>query len=213
MRYRSSPPHASGFTLVEVLVVIAIIGILANISTPMLLRQIEKARAVQIVEEYRVLGDAYQRYAAEHGQTPAAWFAAEAHPDFATYIRPGTITYANADRTFFKYLLISASGSAGGSDTSDDGQGKKKKKDKGNNKNKDKPKDNNKDKSKNQNKGNNSFQDDDGSTPSQVDDSYGSGLLLYQPAGQSRVLERVAEILGDRAVVLGEGRLVFLVFP
>ncbi|MFA5291400.1 MAG: type II secretion system protein [Phycisphaerae bacterium] len=63
--------HAVGaFTLVEILIVVAIVGILAAIAIPLLADQSQKAKETAAKQNLKILRDAIERYAAQHGGTP-----------------------------------------------------------------------------------------------------------------------------------------------
>lgn len=57
-----------GFTLVELVVVIAIIGILAGIAIPMYTDATATARGARIIADMRTLQSAYTMYVAKEGQ-------------------------------------------------------------------------------------------------------------------------------------------------
>ena len=60
-----------GFTLVEIMVVVAIISVLATISVPALRRVQRKTKVTAIVNDFRVFGAAFETYAQETGTWPA----------------------------------------------------------------------------------------------------------------------------------------------
>lgn len=61
-------PTRSAFTLVELLTVIAIIGMLASLLFPSLKQMRERARSIDCVNNLRQLGQAVQLYAGENSQ-------------------------------------------------------------------------------------------------------------------------------------------------
>lgn len=59
-----------GFTLVELLVVVMIIGILSSIAIPSYISSIEKARATEAMNVIKNMNDAVYAYEAEHNACP-----------------------------------------------------------------------------------------------------------------------------------------------
>lgn len=94
-----------GFTLVELLIAAAVIGILAGIAVPVLRNAITKADAAHIVSDVRIVDLAVQQYIEENGTLPgtSAWGAAPT--DLAAYIPDMTFVYETTD-----YRLVSNTG-------------------------------------------------------------------------------------------------------
>ncbi len=59
-----------GFTLIEMLTVIAIMGILASIATPSFMRSILRSREASLENTLFVLRDVIDKYYADHGNYP-----------------------------------------------------------------------------------------------------------------------------------------------
>lgn len=63
--------RAAGFTLVEIMIVVAIIALLVVMALPSFLRAREKAQNAKLINGLRVATDAFQMYAIEHSAYPA----------------------------------------------------------------------------------------------------------------------------------------------
>lgn len=99
---RSTYRHRIGFTLVELLLVVAIIGTLAGIAAPNLMRMREKAQIARAIGEIRTLQLEIVTYQATHGWPPNSL----ADIDRAGYLDPWGRPY--------QYLKFSSPGSGGG---------------------------------------------------------------------------------------------------
>lgn len=66
-----APRKASGFTLVEIMIVVVIIGLLAAIAIPAFKRIQEKSENSKIVNDLRTYSQAFEAYALEVGAWPA----------------------------------------------------------------------------------------------------------------------------------------------
>ncbi len=79
-----------GFTLVEIMIVVAIIALLAAIAVPNFLRARKRSQATRILEDLRLLDSACDQYAIETnrmtGMTPS-------FGDLKNYIKTGTTLY------------------------------------------------------------------------------------------------------------------------
>jgi len=80
----------AGFTVVELLIVMAVILIIAAILIPLLLREVERTQATLIVEEWHLLSEAVVRYEVDAGESLGAWLTRPGMP-------PGIKTYVAGD--------------------------------------------------------------------------------------------------------------------
>jgi prepilin-type N-terminal cleavage/methylation domain-containing protein len=86
-----------GFTLVEIMIVVAIIALLAAIAVPNFLRARKRSQATRILEDLRLLDSANDQYAIETnkitGMNPS-------FGDLKNYIKTGTVLYTTGADLF-----------------------------------------------------------------------------------------------------------------
>ena len=83
--------HA-GFTLVEIMIVVAIIALLAAIAVPNFLRSRKRSQATQVLEDLRIIDSAVDQYAIEFnksGGSNVVW------ADVQKYIKRDTRLYSS----------------------------------------------------------------------------------------------------------------------
>ena len=86
-----------GFTLVEIMIVVAIIALLAAIAVPNFLRARKRSQATRILEDLRMLDSATDQYAIENNKTTGM------NPVFAdlkNYLKTGSVLYATGADIF-----------------------------------------------------------------------------------------------------------------
>ena len=79
-----------GFTLVEIMIVVAIIALLAAIAVPNFLRARKRSQATRILEDLRMIDSAIDQYAIETNKTTGAnvqW------TDIQAYLKKGSTLY------------------------------------------------------------------------------------------------------------------------
>jgi type II secretory pathway pseudopilin PulG len=59
-----------GFTVIEIGIVVAIIGLLALLAVPSITKARRKAQATRVANDLRVFGDAFQQYCIDNGRYP-----------------------------------------------------------------------------------------------------------------------------------------------
>ena len=79
-----------GFTLVEIMIVVAIIALLAAIAVPGLLRARKRSQASRILNDLRMIDSACDQYAIE---TNRATGFAVAITDWTNYLKKGSLLY------------------------------------------------------------------------------------------------------------------------
>jgi prepilin-type N-terminal cleavage/methylation domain-containing protein len=95
MKNRSLSRH--GFTLVEIMIVVAIIALLASMAVPNFLRARKRSQATRILEDLRMLDNAQDEYAIENNKTSGA------HPTFTdlkAYLKTGSVLYSTGADIF-----------------------------------------------------------------------------------------------------------------
>jgi prepilin-type N-terminal cleavage/methylation domain-containing protein len=86
-----------GFTLVEIMIVAAVIALLAAIATPGFLRARKRSQATKVLEDLRIIDQAMDQYAVETNKKTGM------HPvfsDLKTYMKANTRLY-NTGRDLF----------------------------------------------------------------------------------------------------------------
>jgi len=86
-----------GFTLVEIMIVVAIIALLASIAVPNFLRARKRSQATRILEDLRLLDSSIDQYAIETNKITGA------HPafgDLKNYLKTGTTLYLTGNDIF-----------------------------------------------------------------------------------------------------------------
>jgi len=79
-----------GFTLVEIMIVVAIIALLASIAVPNFLRARKRSQATKIMEDLRQIDNATDEYAIENNKTSGM---NPAFTDLRNYLKTGTALY------------------------------------------------------------------------------------------------------------------------
>ena len=81
----------AGFTLVEIMIVVAIIALLAAIAVPGFLRARKRSQASKIINDLRLVDAAVDQYAIERGKKTDDPVAVE---DWTAYVKKDTNLYA-----------------------------------------------------------------------------------------------------------------------
>ena len=79
-----------GFTLVEIMIVVAIIALLAAIAVPGFLRARKRSQASRILNDLRMIDSAVDQYAIETNRTTGTTVAVT---DWTNYLKKGSLLY------------------------------------------------------------------------------------------------------------------------
>ena len=82
--------NRGGFTLVEIMIVVAIIALLAAIAVPNFLRARKRSQATRMLEDLRVNDSAIDQYAIETNKSGGATVA---WTDVQAYLKKGSVLY------------------------------------------------------------------------------------------------------------------------
>ena len=80
----------AGFTLVEIMIVVAIIALLAAIAVPGFLRARKRAQASRIINDLRLIDSAVDQYAIENNKSSGSQVLVA---DWTNYLKKGTNLY------------------------------------------------------------------------------------------------------------------------
>ena len=86
--------NRGGFTLVEIMIVVAIIALLAAIAVPNFLRARKRSQATQILQDLRLIDSAIDQYAIENNRSSGedvSWAAVQA------YLKKGSKLYNSSN--------------------------------------------------------------------------------------------------------------------
>ena len=86
-----------GFTLVEIMIVVAIIALLAAIAVPGFLRARKRSQATKILNDLRMIDAAVDQYAIETNKQSGSTVAVT---DWTAYLKDGSILYNTGNDLF-----------------------------------------------------------------------------------------------------------------
>src|SRR5262249_59598175 len=95
--------NRGGFTLVEIMIVVAIIALLAAIAVPNFLRARKRSQATRILEDLRIIDSAIDQYAIE---TNKAGGANVVWADIQNYLKKGSVLYSSGGADMFGNLYV-----------------------------------------------------------------------------------------------------------
>ena len=82
--------YRKGFTLVEIMIVVAIIALLAAIAVPGFLRARKRSQASRILNDLRMIDSAVDQYAIETSRSAGSLVAVT---DWTNYVKKGSLLY------------------------------------------------------------------------------------------------------------------------
>jgi prepilin-type N-terminal cleavage/methylation domain-containing protein len=86
-----------GFTLVEIMIVVAIIALLAAIAVPGFLRARKRSQATKILNDLRMIDAAVDQYAIETNKSTGSIVGVT---DWTSYLKSGTVLYNTGNDLF-----------------------------------------------------------------------------------------------------------------
>ena len=90
--------NRGGFTLVEIMIVVAIIALLAAIAVPNFLRARKRSQATRCLEDLRIIDSADDQYAIENNKSTGD---AVAWTDVQNYLKTGSVLYNSGGTDLF----------------------------------------------------------------------------------------------------------------
>jgi prepilin-type N-terminal cleavage/methylation domain-containing protein len=87
---QASTSTQRGFTLVEIMIVVAIIALLAAIAVPGFMRARKRSQATRILNDLRIIDNAVDQYAIETNRTTGATVGVA---DWTTYVKKGSVLF------------------------------------------------------------------------------------------------------------------------
>jgi prepilin-type N-terminal cleavage/methylation domain-containing protein len=90
--------NRGGFTLVEIMIVVAIIAMLAAIAVPNFLRARKRSQATRMLEDLRIIDSACDQYAIENNRSTGdtvQW------ADIQNYLKKGSVLYNSGGSDLF----------------------------------------------------------------------------------------------------------------
>jgi prepilin-type N-terminal cleavage/methylation domain-containing protein len=100
---KTSSHSKSAFTLVEIMVVVAIIALLASIAVPNFLRARKRSQATRILEDLRIIDQAIDQYAIENNKSGGSnvnW------SDIQAYLKKGSVIYNSGGSDLLGNLYV-----------------------------------------------------------------------------------------------------------
>jgi prepilin-type N-terminal cleavage/methylation domain-containing protein len=95
--YKNLKTKRAGFTLVEIMIVVAIIALLAAIAVPGFLRARKRSQASKILNDLRMIDSAVDQYAIETAKTTGAPVAVA---DWTNYVKKDSLLYGSGNDLF-----------------------------------------------------------------------------------------------------------------
>ena len=95
---KHSSKYINAFTLVEIMVVVAIIALLASIAVPNFLRARKRSQATRMLEDLRIIDSSCDQYAIETNKSTGAtvlW------ADIQNYLKKGSVLYNSGGNDIF----------------------------------------------------------------------------------------------------------------
>ncbi|MGD8439598.1 MAG: type II secretion system protein [Holophagae bacterium] len=89
MKRETGPAHQAGFTIIELLIVVAVIGILVAVAIPDLIGAIQRSRQSRTVADIRMISEGIEAYQNDHSFYPLvdSGTVADLGEDLTIYIR------------------------------------------------------------------------------------------------------------------------------
>src|SRR5450432_3846621 len=97
MKRSASAKSINGFTLVEIMIVVAIIAMLAALAVPGFLRARKRSQASRIINDLRLIDSAVDQYAIETNKTSGTTVSVA---DWTNYLKKGTNLYTTGADLF-----------------------------------------------------------------------------------------------------------------